>query len=367
MVHSHDAIVIGAGPAGLATSRELSRARIRHVLLERGEELGYTWRNLYDSLVLHTGKHLSTLPGLAFGRETPLFPTRRNFIDYLERYAERFRLPIQTGIEVTRVTRDENGWSIRTRDSRSFESKSLVVATGIVSNPWTPQLPGHDRFGGRVMHSADYRRPNGFVGRRVLVVGAGNSAGEISVELARAGAVVTVAVQSGANVVPRQLLGIPIQYLSVLVNPLPRTLVDRVTTAVGALRGPRVLPPPAQTVCRKVPLIGLGLADALRAGTIQLRGALSSFTTGGIQFADGTEESYDDVIMATGYRAAIGFLEGLIRTDKCGFGSRRDRVVSTDAADLFYVGHNYDTRGALYNISTDARRVAAHVARSTRG
>jgi cation diffusion facilitator CzcD-associated flavoprotein CzcO len=366
MEHRLDTVVVGAGPAGLATSRELSRARIEHVVLERGERLGYTWHNLYDSLVLHTGKHLSALPGLAFDPATPLFPTRRQFIDYLERYAERFRLPIETDADVTRVTRNENGWSIRLRDGRTLESNSVIVATGIVSNPVMPALPGREQFGGRVMHSFEYRRPDGFAGRRVLIVGAGNSAGEISVELARSGADVAVAVQSGANVVPRQLLGIPIQYFSVLVNPLPRSIVDRVTTAIGALRGPRALPPPSRTVCPRVPLIGLGLADALRAGTIRLRSAPRSFTPGGMQFADGTEDSYDDVIMATGYRAAIGFLNGLVRTDLCGFGSRRDRVVSADSAGLFYVGHNYDTRGALYNISHDARSVAAHVLRSAR-
>ena len=96
MIRSHEAIVVGAGPAGLATSRELARAGVEHRVLERGDQVGYTWANLYDSLVLHTGRHLSALPGLAFPSGTPLFPPRRDFLDYLHRYASTFSLPIET-------------------------------------------------------------------------------------------------------------------------------------------------------------------------------------------------------------------------------------------------------------------------------
>ena len=101
MIRSHETIVVGAGPAGLATSRELTRAGVDHCVLERGDQLGHTWANLYDSLVLHTGRHLSALPGLAFPSGTPLFPARRDFLDYLHRYASTFSLPIETSSDVT--------------------------------------------------------------------------------------------------------------------------------------------------------------------------------------------------------------------------------------------------------------------------
>jgi len=366
VIVSHEAIVVGAGPAGLATSRELTRAGVDHCVLERGDQVGHTWAHLYDSLVLHTGKHLSALPGLAFPSATPLFPPRRDFLDYLHRYAGTFRLPIETSADVTRIERRDDRWIVRLRAGTTLEARTLVVATGIVANPHVPEIADRDRFTGRVVHSGSYRRPEGMTGRRVLVVGAGNSAGEISVELAQNGAEVTLAVQSGAIVVPRELLGIPTQYLSVLLSPLPRTFVQRVTTIVGGLRGPRVLPLPPPTSCPKVPLIGLALADALRAGTIGLRGGLTAFTADGVRFSDGSEQPFDDVILATGYRAAVGFLDGLIRVDLCGFGRRRDRIVSVDQHKLYFVGHNYDTRGGLYNISIDARRAAREITRALR-
>ena len=234
------------------------------------------------------------------------------------------------------------------------------MATGIVSNPYLPDIPHADRFGGRVMHSVEYRRPAGFEGAARLVVGAGNSAGEISVELARAGAQVTVAVRSGARVVPRKLLGVPIQYFAAPLSRLPLAVQRRIADVIAGLsalaRGPAVLPRPVDTDCPDVPLIGFHLVDALRSGAIQLRGGVAELTATGARFVDGREEPFDRVILATGYRAAVGILGGLVRLDDCGFASRRDRVVSADQPDLYFVGHNYDVRGGLRNIALDARR-----------
>ncbi|MGH9315401.1 MAG: flavin-containing monooxygenase, partial [Vicinamibacterales bacterium] len=179
-------VIVGAGPAGLASSRELSRRGVEHVVIERGE-IGHTWAHLYDSLVLHTGKHLSSLPGLPFGSRTPLFPPRAAFVEYLRSYAALFRLPVRTGVLVERIERADGAWLVTTSGG-PLQAGGVVMATGIVANPVVPPFPGRERFSGEVLHSVEYRRPAPFAGRRVLVVGAGNSAGEIAPELARAGA-----------------------------------------------------------------------------------------------------------------------------------------------------------------------------------
>lgn len=365
-MHSHDAIVVGAGPAGLATSRELAHAGVNHLVLERGERIGHTWANLYDSLVLHTGKHLSALPGMPFPASTPLFPTRRDFLDYLDRYRDTFRLPVQTGAEVVSLRRDNGAWTVRTAIGMEAQARVVVMATGILSNPHVPHIPGRDRFRGGLIHSVEYRRPDTFKGQRVLVIGVGNSAGEISPELADAGAHVTVAVRSGARVVPRQLLGVPIQYLGAALSALPlkaqRLLADLIGRVSELARGPAGLPRPSDTRCPDVPLIGFHLADAVRAGTIRLKGAVAEFTASGARFADGAEEPFDQVILATGYKAAIGVLGDLVRLDECGFAARRQRVVSVDQPGLYFVGHNYDVRGGLRNIALDARSAARMIA-----
>ena len=179
-----DVVVVGGGPAGLATSQQLRQHGVPHRVLERGDTVGSTWANLYDSLTLHTGKHMSSLPGMPFPRSAPLFVPRREFLDYLRRYAERFELPIDTGRDAERIARTDGTWTTHT--SRGvLTAHIVVVATGIVANPKTPQFPGQERFAGRIAHSVAYRRPDGYAGRRVLVVGVGNSGAEIGSEIAR--------------------------------------------------------------------------------------------------------------------------------------------------------------------------------------
>ena len=359
-------VVVGGGPAGLATSAELRRRRIEHVVLERGEAAGHTWMNLYDSLTLHTGKHLSTLPGMSFDRSVPIFPSRHDFVSYLHRYVEVFELPIETGRTVTAMERNGDTWVVRT-DAGTVRARDVVIATGIVAGPRMPSVAGREQFRGRVMHSVEYRRPAGFQGRRVLVVGVGNSGGEIGSELANAGAHVTVAVRSGANVVPLQLGGIPIQYLAFAMRGLPRAARRGIADLVGKLtearRGKPVLPKPPHGPLDAIPLIGFNLVDAIRAGRIAVRGGISALTPDGARFTDGVEQPFDDVIFATGFSPALSALGGLVRTDGKGFAMRTDRVTSADQANLYFVGHTYDATGGLYNIKRDAGLAAERIAR----
>jgi cation diffusion facilitator CzcD-associated flavoprotein CzcO len=296
-------VVIGAGPAGLAASAELRRRGVGHRVLERGPQLGESWRRLYDSLTLHTGKHLSALPGLPLGRGVPVFPPRDVFVDYLERYAQSFDLPIEVNRPATRVWRDESGWVVET-PSGPISAQALIAATGIISNPRMPPLEGRERYGGRVLHSVEYRRPEAYVGRSVLVVGVGNSGGEIGSELARAGARVAVAVRSGTHVVPRDLLGVPVQYLSLLLRALPRGArngIARAFARIAALRrGPPVLPRPAHGPLDAIPLIRFHLVDAIGEGLVAVRSGVAAFTGDGVRFSDGRSESFDTVILATG-------------------------------------------------------------------
>lgn len=357
------AVIIGAGPAGLASSRELARLGIDHVVLERGT-IGESWSSrVYDSLTLHTGKHMSGLPGRPIGRG-PMFVPRLAFVDYLRRYHAEFRLPVRTGVAVTAIRPDNRRYVIETT-AGELRTDAVIVAAGIISDPVAPPLPGQETFRGRLRHSCTYRRPDECRGRRVLVIGAGNSAGEIASELGRSGVDTTISIRSGANVVPLHILGIPIQYFSYLLRMLPRRVQEMVIGAMNRatdlIKGPPVIPRGRSSALDSIPMIGFHLTDAIREGIVEVRGPIRHLTATGAVFQDGAEESFDEIILATGFRAAMQFLGALVTRDEKGFASRRDRVRSADHDRLFFVGHNYDTTGALFNIRRDAKLAASAV------
>ncbi|MGH7459405.1 MAG: flavin-containing monooxygenase [Longimicrobiales bacterium] len=360
-----DCVVIGAGPAGLATSHELKRQRVSHLVLERGPAIGDCWRNTYDSLRLHTGKHLSALPGLRFPHRTPLFPSRDDFVDYLNSYALRRSGPIQLRVQAQHIRRVADCWHIET-NSGELRARTLVMATGIMSNPVLPCIEGQDEFQGTIRHSVEYRRPQPLAGQRVLVLGVGNSGGEIASELGRHGVAVAISVRSGANVVPLTIAGLPTQYLATLVRKLPRGLQLRVVDRIrqrNEARRPPVLPRSTRSPLDAIPLIGFHLVDAIRDGQVALRGPMSNFTGNGVRFASGIEEDFDAVIMATGFRAALQPMADWVQIDARGFAERHDRVRSRAHDTLFFVGHNYDSSGGLRNINRDSRLAAQQIAR----
>jgi cation diffusion facilitator CzcD-associated flavoprotein CzcO len=306
-------------------------------------------------------------------RRTPLFPSRLDYHDYLCRYAQRFGIAVEIGTTVHAALPGRRAWQVHT-SAGGIEASAIVVATGIVANPCVPVIPGRSDFeagGGRVMHSVDYRRPAPFAGRRVLVVGVGNSGGEIGSELARAGVDVSVAVRSGAHVVPLSLAGVPIQYFAALMRKLPRMAQERISDGVRLLgevrQGPPVLPRPGHHVLDAIPLIGFHLVDEIRAGRVRVLPGITALLAGGARFSDDSEHPFDDVILATGFRPALEFLPSSITRDARGFAVRTDRVTSAAHPTLFFVGHNYDSRGALLNIAGDAPLAARTLARTLAG
>src|SRR5262249_20176138 len=137
--------------------------------------------------------------------EVPMYPSRAEVVAYLERYAERFGLEPRFGHEVTSARRDGNGWVIRAGDAE-IRSRALVMASGYNRVPKVPVWPGRERFGGVVVHSSGYRSGDAFRGKRALVVGIGNSGGEIALDLWESGATTALSVRSPVHVVPRDLL-----------------------------------------------------------------------------------------------------------------------------------------------------------------
>ncbi|MDO0909751.1 NAD(P)-binding domain-containing protein [Streptomyces sp. DT2A-34] len=152
-------------------------------MLEASGQAAGSWPGYYDSLTLFSPARYSAMPGLSFGGDGDRYPHRDEVIDYLTRYADRLDAEIRTHTRVESVESDGGGYTLRTTDGRSLGAAGIVAATGAFGNPLRPELPGQQGFAGELRHVADYRDPAPYAGKRVVVVGGGNSAVQIGHEL----------------------------------------------------------------------------------------------------------------------------------------------------------------------------------------
>ena len=179
-------VVIGGGQAGLSTGYFLARHGLRFVILEAYQRVGDTWRERWDSLRLFTPARFDGLAGMPFPAPPRSFPTKNAMADYLESYAERFALPVRTGVSVRRLSRNGTRYVVTTAD-RTIEAENVVVAMATFQRPRTPAFAAELDAGIAQLHSSAYRNISQLSPGGVLVVGAGNSGSEIALEAARAG------------------------------------------------------------------------------------------------------------------------------------------------------------------------------------
>jgi cation diffusion facilitator CzcD-associated flavoprotein CzcO len=364
-------IIIGAGPAGLAVGACLRRAGIQFLILEQSQQAGSAWRRHYDRLHLHTDKAHSALPFLPFPKGTPRYPSRLQVVSYLEAYAHQFQLEPKFGQQVTAARQKNGHWEVETQDT-IYEGANLVIATGANREPYSPTWPGLAAFRGRVLHSSQYQNGAAFKGQPVLVVGFGNSGGEIAIDLWEHGAKPSLAVRGPVNVIPRELFGIPILAISILQRKLPPRWADAINApvlraTVGDLTryGLRRLPRGPMTQIERdgrIPLIDVGTIRLIKQGQITVTPGIDSFTEEGVVFTDGSRRNFDAVILATGYRPRVNaFLQGASAAhDENGKPLTTGR--ESGVPGLYFCGYYISPTGMLREIALEARRISAAIA-----
>jgi len=181
-----DVVVIGGGQAGLSVGYYLARQNVRFVILDAQARVGDAWRKRWDSLRLFSPARYDALVGMPFPAPDDSFPTRDEMADYLEAYAERFRLPVQSGARVDSLTQRDGRYRVVAGD-REFEAEQVIIAMANYQEPRVPELAGALGPDILQMHSSAYKNPEQLRDGPVLVAGVGNSGAEIAYELARAG------------------------------------------------------------------------------------------------------------------------------------------------------------------------------------
>ncbi|MEX5302634.1 flavin-containing monooxygenase [Kocuria sabuli] len=367
-------LVVGAGPAGLATAAELLARDVPTTVLERGPQPGAAWTGRYDALRFNTSRRHSALPGAPFPPEYGQFPTRDQYIDYLQRYAADHDLPVETGVDVTRIHPDDGGWCLSS-SAGDRHAEHVVVATGALNRPRLPGWATGDAFSGEVVHSSAYRNPAPFAGRTVVVAGAATSGMEIAHQLAVGGAGrVLLAVRTPPNILLRELNGVPGDLPVPLLLHLPDALVDRLLSAlqrrtVGDLSS-YGLPRPTEGVMAAIRARGVTPAivdpevlDDIRGGAIECVPAVVGLDGDDVLLADGRRVPADAVIAATGYRTGLeDLVGGLGVLDE--HGMPRDGTGRELAPGLRFVGYVHRP-GLTGYVGKIAKRVAREIAATT--
>ncbi len=366
-----DVIIVGASAAGLAVAACLKKQGISNItILEKADKVGAAWRAHYDRLHLHTDKGNSTLPYLPFPSDAPRYPTRQQVITYLESYAEQLDLQPRFGEEVTDIEQMNGLWQVTTPNGR-FLGHNLVIATGYTNQPVLPTWPGQEQFQGQILHSSQYKNGADLAQKKVLVVGFGNSGGEIAIDLHEHGAFPSISVRSPVNVIPRDILGIPILSIGILMSKLPTAVADLLAApllklTVGNLTkyGLKKLPyGPNTQIARdgRIPLLDIGTVSLIKKGKLQVKPAIKQFNAEGVTFVDGSSEKYEAVILATGFKPNLEkFAAGIgaaLNDDGQPISSGQESAL----AGLYFCGFYVSPTGMLREIGIEARQIAQSI------
>ncbi|MGW6316437.1 ArsO family NAD(P)H-dependent flavin-containing monooxygenase [Streptomyces sp. NPDC055099] len=294
MTHTADVVVIGGGQAGLAAGYHLRRLGLDFVVLDAQAEAGGAWRHAWDSLHLFSPAAYSSLPGRPMpGQPGEVYPDAAHVVGYLSEYERRYELPVHHGVYVSAVHRDGDRLRVESAGG-TWRAQAVISATGTWWRPFIPAVPGRAQFRGQQLHTVEYRSPRDFTGRRVVVVGGGNSGAQIAADLAYDSDLTWVTQR------PARFLADDIDGRALFdVATARRRALDSGQSDTGGVAslGDIVAVPPVRA--------------ARDAGLLKAQPMFTRLTPDGVEWADGTRAQADAVIWCTGFRPALSHLAPL--------------------------------------------------------
>ncbi|OEL14393.1 putative indole-3-pyruvate monooxygenase YUCCA10 [Dichanthelium oligosanthes] len=326
-------LIVGAGPAGLATAACLSRCSVPYLIVEREDCSASLWRHgTYDRLKLHLAKEFCALPYVPYPDGTPTYVPKEEFIKYLDGYTEHFGIKPRYCTLVESATYDEetSRWVVAARDTVAgtevrYSARFLVVATGENGVGSIPEIPGLESFPGEAFHSSTYKSGGSYAGKRVLVVGCGNSGMEIACCLASHGADTSIVVRSPVHIMTMEL----IRFGMTLVKHVPITIVDWIIVNIanvifgdlskhGIVR-PKTGPLDLKSKTGRSSVIDVGTVGLIKKGIIKVFGGISKIIGNKVEFECGKESSFDAIVFATGYKTTANLWlkddKGMLNSD----------------------------------------------------
>ncbi len=364
-------LIIGASLAGLASAGSLNKVGIDYIIIEKHDKVATPWRNHYDRLHLHTNKKLSTLPYKKYDKHVPLYPERLQVVDYLDAYQKEMNIKPIFKTEATSVKKEGDFWITQTNNG-IFKSKNVIVATGPFGKPRTANFKGLKSYTGKIIHSSEYKTGKDYKGQKVLVVGFGNSGCEIALDLHEQGAKPSMSVRSAVNVLPRDVFGIPILQLGLLMAPLPPRLADNLNAPlmrflVGDITklGLKKLPyGPLEQIQKdqSVPLLDIGTLKLIKDGNCNIYDEIVDISGKTITFKDGKKVNFDAIVAAIGYDKDA--TSAVIHVDEERFYDLKNSVDKQryfGKDGLYFCGFWISPTGQIREISLDAQKIAKDI------
>jgi putative flavoprotein involved in K+ transport len=368
----HDAVVIGAGPAGLAVARQLEHQHgVETLVIDRAPAPAISWRTRYDNFRLNTTGFLSHLPGQRIPLTAGRWPTRDDMVRYFDNYVQRQNITLELGCEVNGVDPIGDGWRLDT-SSGEIRTRAIVLATGNYRTPSTPPWPGLSHFSGELVHSGNFKNAWPFRDRDVLVVGAGNSAADIAVQLANNGARrIWLAVRTPPHLVRRAIGPLPSDILLELFAWAPAGAVDPIIgfserlmwgdlSAYGFGQPPMGLKATVEQTGR-IPTLADELVAAVRAGRVEVVAAVEAVERDSVILADGSRIPPAVIVAATGFSMDLDGLVGHLGVldDR---GKPRGGFASHIGDGMFAIGYGIPPNGPLRAIRLSATPLAREIA-----
>ncbi|MGX9145539.1 flavin-containing monooxygenase [Mesorhizobium sp. 128a] len=366
-------IVIGAGGAGLTAAHALLKAGVQVMVLEKEARLAEPWHRRHAQLHLNTHRDLSTLPGVSFPAGTPAFPHRSAVIRHLNEFRAMHRLPVEFGVSVDEIAFDDDHWLVRTGAGPRW-ARHVVIATGRDRQPFIPSWKGMEAFAGRIIHSAEFGEAGDYAGRKVLVVGAGNSGFDVLNHLARVDtAQIWLSARNGPALLPKRIRQIAVHRFSPMLARLPFKLADAVMAATqrlvfGDLAAFGLPPTPsggASRLASDYTAIATddGAVDAIKDGRIIVLPTVREFTRDTVIFDNGVTIQPDIVIAATGYRTGLETILGKLGVlDEMGVPLFNGADHDPKLPGLWFTGMRPSIRGCFANARIQAKAIAARIA-----
>jgi putative flavoprotein involved in K+ transport len=355
-----ETLVIGGGQAGLSVGYQLAKSRMDFIIVDANERIGDAWRKRWDSLRLFTPARYNALNDMALPGPSHAFSTKDEVADYLEAYAARFELPVQTGVRVSRLSRNGQGFMAEAGHLR-FEADNVVVAMATHQIPWLPPFAGELRPDIVQLHSADYRNPAMLRPGGVLVVGAGNSGAEIALDVARAHPTWLAGTEPGR--VPFRIERPAARFV---FQPLLFRVVGHRILTVRTPIGRRVRP---KLLAHAAPDVRVKRRDLADAGVHRLP-KIVDVRDGLPTLADGSTVDVANVIWCTGFRPDFSWIDlPIFGPSEQPREPAHQRGIVSDEPGLYFVGLSFlyaMSSGFLPGVARDADHVVRHIAARSR-